>query len=111
MHRPHGTPGPRRRWRRRALVFLALWAGWTVFVLRCTPPHLLETDGHYHVRLAQRYAFRGPGTFADGRFPWTTASVFHRHWADIEYLFHLAVAPFTAGWRAPPVRTGPVVAL
>ena len=112
MHRPDGTPGKAwRRWLRRTLVFLALWAGWTVFSLRCTPPYLVGIDGYYHTRVSHQYALHGPAAFANGRFPWTTASVFHRHWADIEYLFHLEVAPFTAGWRAPPVRTGEVIAL
>ncbi|MGI5865846.1 MAG: hypothetical protein ACOX6T_27840 [Myxococcales bacterium] len=91
-------------------AFLLVWALWTPISL-LSPPYLAAVDGHFHIKVASFYAQRGPFAFSDGRFPWLRATVFAEQWSDIEYLFHLLIAPFTLGWEAPPPRVGPVAEL
>lgn len=52
---------------------------------------LFERDGYYHARLAQMMPERG----ISQNFPWTQLSTWKDHYCDKEFLYHLAMMPFT----------------
>jgi hypothetical protein len=52
---------------------------------------LFERDGYFHARFAQMLPLRG----LSRAFPWTQLSTWREQFCDKEFLYHLAMAPFT----------------
>jgi hypothetical protein len=77
------------------LVYLSLSFG----AMHAGAVGLTDPDGYFHARLASMFFERG----LSREFPWTQASVWKDRYCDKEFLYHLAMAPFTAG-EVEPLR-------
>lgn len=58
-------------------------------------PHLIGSDGFFHLRMAQS---------PFGEMPWMPQSIFGAGWVDHQFLFHLLMTPFT--WFIPGLAAG-----
>jgi hypothetical protein len=66
-----------------ALFFLAALIG--SIALQFSFPHLIGSDGFFHLRMAQDPL---------AGMPWMPQSIFGEGWVDHQFLFHLLMAPF-----------------
>jgi hypothetical protein len=78
--RPHSGPD------RTDLAFAAV-ATLASLALQFRFPHVIGSDGFFHVRAAERVLD------FDGAMPWMPYSVFADGWVDHQLLFHLLIAP------------------
>lgn len=86
---PAGDPSPARRPRLDAadLAFAAVALAGSL-ALQFRFPHLVGSDGYFHVRAAERVLAGGDA------MPWMPHSVFAAGWVDHQLLFHALMAPF-----------------
>lgn len=84
----------RREWLGAALLVLA-WVivGLTLVFLQFSVDTVTDEDACYHIGMAQVLRERG----LTRQFEWTQLSLWKDRYADKEFLFHLAMAPFVSG--------------
>lgn len=63
------------------------------YQLQFSSPYIGDVDGYYHIKYS--YLTRINGIMSE--FPWWQRSIHTQHFADKEFLFHIALIPFTYG--------------
>lgn len=86
------SPPPPQRLDVRDLAFAGIALAGS-FALQFRFPHLIGSDGYFHVRAAERVLA------GDQAMPWMPQSVFADGWVDHQLLFHALMAPFA--WLLP----------
>ncbi len=87
---PGPAPAPAGRPRATALV-VALLSLLGFGLLQAADPRLADYDAWFHIRYADLLRTRGP--WMD--FPWMPHTFFAEGWVDHQFLYHLALVPFT----------------
>ncbi len=92
---PSLSQDPGLSWKRSlAFAFIGALLTWlALFVARSDTTPLAGVDAYYHLRCASYLSDQG---LTETTLPWTRLSLFATHWADKEFLFHVALIPFAS---------------